>query len=147
MTLQGNTNICLDLPGGDTTDGTALWVWDCNGQDSQKWVFAADSWQIQYAGDTSKCLDAGSMQENSQIQIWDCNGMSQQKWGYDQNSGNVYLADSATDASLCMDLAYDKEYAGSTVLVYWCNSNPNQKWSIWDAAFASGKATQQLLVA
>lgn len=147
LTLQGNTNICLDLAGGDTTDGTEVWVWDCNGQDSQKWIFAADTWQIQYAADTSKCIDAGEMQENSHIQIWDCNGMSQQKWGYDQNSGNVYLADSTTDASLCMDLAYDNEVAGSTVLVYWCNSNPNQQWGIWDASSLNRKATQQLLVA
>jgi len=146
ITLQSNTNICLDLPGGDTTDGTQVWVWDCNGMDSQKWIFAADSWQIQYAGDTSKCLDAGAMDGITQLVIWDCNGFSQQKWGYDQDSGSVYLADSATDASLCMDLAGDLETAGTTVSAYSCNSEPNQRWSIWDASFANGKATQQMYV-
>lgn len=146
FTLQSNTNICLDLPGGDTTDGTALWVWDCNGGDSQKWIFAADTWQITSASDPSKCIDAGSMDMNSQLQIWDCNGAPQQRWGYDQNSGNVYLTDSATDASLCMDLAYDKEVAGSTVLAYLCNTNPNQMWSIWDASLVERKATQMVLV-
>jgi len=146
FTLQSNTNLCLDLPGGDTTDGTAVWMWDCNGEDSQRWVFADGSWQIAFAGDTSKCLDAGAMDGNSQLQIWDCAGMSQQKWGYDQDSGSVYLADSATDASLCMDLGGDNEVAGAAVLAYSCNEAPNQMWSIWDASLASRKATQQTFV-
>merc|ERR1711967_222887 len=131
ITLQSNTNICLDLPGGDTTDGHEVWVWECNGMDSQKWIFAADSWQIQYADDTSKCLDAGAMDGNSALKIRDCNGQSQQRWGYDQDSGNVYLADSATDASLCMDLGGDNEVNSAAVLAYFCNSEPNQQWSIW----------------
>lgn len=147
ITLQGNTNLCLDLPGGDTTDGTAVWVWDCLGTDSQKWIFAGESWRIAYAADPSKCLDAGSMDGSTQLQIWDCiDGAWNQQWGYDKDNGSVYLADSATDASLCMDLGGDNEVAGAGVMAYWCNEAPNQMWSIWDASFATGKATQQIFL-
>merc|ERR1712232_144426 len=118
-------------------------MWDCNGADSQKWTFVADSWQIAYAGDPSKCLGAGIMDGNTPLQIWDCNGMSQQKWGYDEDNGSVYLADSVTDASLCMDLAGDNENPASVVMAYFCNSEPNQQWSIWDASFADGKVAQE----
>lgn len=86
------------------------------------------------------------MDGNTQLMIWDCNDMSQQKWGYDGDSASLYLADSAADASLCMDLAGDNEVASSAVWAYWCNSEPNQQWSIWDASFAKAKAKQQIVL-
>jgi hypothetical protein len=29
---------CLDIPGGDTTDGVKLQLWDCNDTNAQKWT-------------------------------------------------------------------------------------------------------------
>lgn len=31
------TNLCLDMSGGNATEGTELIVWDCHGKDNQKW--------------------------------------------------------------------------------------------------------------
>jgi hypothetical protein len=35
------SNRCLESPGGQTGDGTALRIWDCNGGANQRWVFPA----------------------------------------------------------------------------------------------------------
>jgi len=84
---------CLNLPGKDTSNGNIVEVGPCEVPISS-WFFDADSWQIQFQVEPTKCLDAGDMSEGSQIMIWDCNGMSQQKWGYDSWANTIYLADS-----------------------------------------------------
>jgi hypothetical protein len=87
--------LCLDLASGDTSNGNAVQVWECNGLVDQQWVFG-DDYHIRYYADQSKCVDAGDMQDGTQLQIWDCNGLSQQNWGYDSagNMGTIYLSDS-----------------------------------------------------
>ena len=78
---------------------------DCNGRDSQWWVFLSDSWAIAYGPDKSKCIDVpgGDLTPGNVLQIWDCNQLDNQKWGYDSEQKTIYLASSA-EASVCMDL-------------------------------------------
>jgi len=87
--------LCLDLAGGDTTNGNAVEVWECNGLENQQWVFG-DDFHIRYFADQSKCVDAGDMQDGTPLMIWDCNGLSQQNWGYDSEGARqtIYLSDS-----------------------------------------------------
>jgi hypothetical protein len=87
--------LCLDLASGDTTNGNAVEVWECNGLDNQQWVFG-DDYHIRYYADQSKCVDAGDMQDGTRLQIWDCNSLSQQNWGYDPDGHKmtIYLSDS-----------------------------------------------------
>ena len=91
---QSAVDFCLDLNGGDTTNGNLVQVWECNGLANQQWVFADGTFQIQYYADKSKCVDAGSLKPGSKLQIWDCNGTPQQHWGYDSNQQTIYLSDS-----------------------------------------------------
>jgi hypothetical protein len=65
---MADTGKCLDLVGGDTSNGTPIWLWDCNGFENQAWTFASDSWTIVYQADTSKCIDAGDMSDGKQLQ-------------------------------------------------------------------------------
>merc|ERR1712070_757177 len=38
--IQSNvTSLCVDLPGGDTSNGAMLWTWDCSGDEAQQWSF------------------------------------------------------------------------------------------------------------
>jgi len=87
--------LCLDLAGGDTTNGNAVEVWECNGLANQQWVFG-DDYHIRFFADQSKCVDAGDMQDGTPLMIWDCNGLSQQNWGYDSEGSRktIYLSDS-----------------------------------------------------
>lgn len=91
----GKSWLCLDLFGGDTSNGNQVGVWECSGLDSQNWVFG-DDWSIRYFNDQSKCVDAGDMQDGTPLMIWDCNDLPQQHWGYDGTwiRRTIYLADS-----------------------------------------------------
>lgn len=130
ITPSSNTNLCLDVPGGDTSNGNQLWLWECNGRESQRWHM--DAVQIRYAPDESKCIDAGDMSDGTQLFLWDCNGQDQQKWtanewATDGNPVQVYLADTST----CLDYYGDWESNGQPLHVWECSGEPNQLWSLW----------------
>jgi len=142
ITPSSNTNLCLDVPGGDTSNGNQLWLWECNGRESQRWHM--DAVQIRYAPDESKCIDAGDMSDGTQLFLWDCNGQDQQKWtandwAIDGNPVQVYLAtpdefftdDWATDGKTCLDYYGDWESNGQPLHVWECSGEPNQLWSLW----------------
>jgi len=122
---------CLDLPGGDTTNGNKVWIWDCNGQSNQKWVFAPGTWQIVFAGNPHKCLDTPGEDavDGNQLQIWDCNGGKYQYWGYDGEAKSIYLSNSEADATFCMDLNGGSTTNGNKVQLWHCNQSPNQQWT------------------
>merc|ERR1711918_186595 len=73
-------NTCLDLPGGNTQNGQAIWIWDCNGGNNQRWGYNSDTGGIFYADDLSKCIDAGNVNNGAPLMIWDCNQQPQQQW-------------------------------------------------------------------
>ena len=43
---------CIDLARGDITNGNKILLWDCNGKDSQLWVY--DGLYIRYCGAASE---------------------------------------------------------------------------------------------
>jgi len=95
ISSQALSWLCLDLAGGDTTNGNAVRVLECSGSESQQWVFGNDN-HIRYFAAQGKCVDAGDMLQGTQLTIQDCNGLSQQNWGYDSGGieGTIYLSDS-----------------------------------------------------
>lgn len=122
---------CVDLPGGDASNGQLLQTWDCNGLTNQRWVFDADSWRIQYGGNTGKCIDKlGNGGAGTILGIWDCNGQASQKWGYDATMKTIYLGSGEVDASLCVDLVGGAKDDGTQIQVWGCNGHSNQAWDI-----------------
>jgi hypothetical protein len=82
---------CLDLPGGDTTNGNFVWMWDCTGSANQLWTydtfgkmkdypFAMNPYRLRYAADPSKCIDLPGQDtsDGAQLWIWDCIGEDSQ---------------------------------------------------------------------
>jgi hypothetical protein len=116
----------LDVPGGDASNGIGLWLWECNGYESQRWRF--DNWQIRYALDESKCIDAGDMSDGLQLYLWDCNGQPQQTWGYDSDANTAFLADTST----CLDYYDVSNPDGQPFHIWDCTGDSNQQWSLWD---------------
>lgn len=125
ITPSYNTDLCLDLPGEDTTAGTPLWLWECNGMESQRWVM--DNNQIRFGADESKCVDAGDMSAGNQLTLWDCNGYDQQNWGYDIDVKRVYLLGTST----CLDFYGDDQVNGQAFHIWDCNGMWNQEWGVW----------------
>lgn len=155
------TQKCFDLYGANTTDGNKIEIWDCNGLDNQKWVFAAGTYEIQYAKDTSKCIDlpGGSLDNGNKLQIWTCNGLSNQKWGYDgQNNaiwyaGTTYDPNSTVDAfnatrplyAKCVDLTGNDTKNGNLLEIWDCNQLTQQKWLVPSAVTMQIAGTSKCL--
>jgi len=126
ITPQSDSNLCVDLPGGNTENGQSLWLWECGGWESQRWRF--DNSQIRYAPDESKCIDAGDMSDGSSMFVWDCNGSPQQAWDFDSDASTAFLQ----DAGICLDFYGDWDSNGQPLHVWSCSGDWNQQWSIWD---------------
>merc|ERR1719321_28625 len=89
-----STSFCLDLPGGDTTNGNVLWLWDCYGGETQQWSFQDD--QLVYTADPTKCVDLLGGDTNhpgTAFGIWDCNGGKSQQVTPYGSSGRIGLGD------------------------------------------------------
>merc|ERR1712070_742046 len=69
---SGVSSLCVDLPGGDTSNGALLWTWECYGGETQQWSF--QDGQLVYLPDPSKCVDllGGDSTNGNQLGLWDC---------------------------------------------------------------------------
>lgn len=120
---------CLDIPGGDLSNGNLLWVWNCQGYDNQKWYFKDG--QLVSAKNEKKCVDlpGNYIKPNAPLWMWDCTGKPQQKWGYDPKMGTIYLATSS-DATICMALkdGNPKSPTRTPIIIENCTGSPEQQW-------------------
>ena len=70
---------CLDVNGPGTANGTAVIIWDCNGQTNQQWRLNANG-TITAVG-ANKCLDvSGGTANGTKVHIWTCTGGTNQQW-------------------------------------------------------------------
>lgn len=90
--IQSSTGMCMDLGGGDTSNGALLQMWDCYDGETQQWSF--QDGQLVYMPDPTKCVDllGGDTTNGNPLGIWDCYGGDSQQWGFDSNMGTIYLA-------------------------------------------------------
>lgn len=125
------TSKCLDLPGGSTTNGNLLWLWDCNGAQSQSWAWVSGDYRISFKGDRTKCIDipGGDTTNGNRLQIWDCNGHSNQNFGYDSHAKTVYTA--WNQHVKCLDVNWGDDSGKNTIVQLWdCNGHSNQWWYV-----------------
>ena len=79
---SGNTNWCIDVPGGDFQPGKRVAIWNCNGTPSQ--IFGFESGSNLTAG--GLCLDALPANRSQQpgagdpVATVDCDGSNHQVW-------------------------------------------------------------------
>ncbi|MFD9594587.1 LamG-like jellyroll fold domain-containing protein [Kitasatospora sp. NPDC059973] len=71
-------NMCLDINGSNTANGTPAQMYSCNTTDAQSAALGTDG-SVHLLG---KCLDVsrGGLDNGSPVQLWDCNGTGAQKW-------------------------------------------------------------------
>lgn len=75
------TNFCLDLPDNNTTNGTKISIYTCNGTAAQRWILESNGY-IRNAVATNKCisLPGGSASNSARLEIWDCGIDSSQRF-------------------------------------------------------------------
>ncbi len=111
---------CLDVPGGNSANGTQPIIWDCHSASNQAWTVSGQALQV-----LGKCLDAPlNAAAGSKVQIWDCNGGSNQRWNFNSN-GTV----SSVSSGLCLDVSGAASANGATVILWTCTAAANQRWN------------------
>lgn len=134
-----NTNKCLDLPAWQTANNTPIEIYDCNGGSNQRWTLNANG---ELLGFGNKCVDVPAFQttNGTNLEYYDCNGGSNQMimrappisgisqfWNLKAEEEN-----SGVDASMCMGIAGGLTGGvvkyGTNVVVWDCNSSPDQRW-------------------
>jgi len=123
-------SLCVDLPGGDTSNGALLWTWDCSAGDTQQWAFQDGQWV--YLPEPSKCVDmlGGDSTNGRQLGLWDCNQGSSQMWGVDEEAGTIYLA-SSTDATKCIRIGSPIKRNGDPLVIGDCARGADEWVQLW----------------
>lgn len=148
---DGHRRMCVDLRDESGDDGTGIQLWECNGHESQLWYFDEGSFQIAWAGNSNKCIDAGDQQDGSLLKLWECgknddgSNWENQNWGFDADYGTIYLINSVADASLCLGIHGDWLSSGNGVRVVNCGHSEggNSKVSFFLQSGMSIRSVEQ----
>jgi hypothetical protein len=116
---------CLDIDNSSTTNGAQAQLWDCNGQDNQRWTYTTGRQLTVYGG--GKCLDAlnGGIAAGTKVVIWACNGQADQQW-HVGGDGTIR----AVQSGLCLDAAGAQTGNGTEANLWTCGTGDNQRWSL-----------------
>jgi len=128
--LLRDSKKCLDVRGGQITDGAKLQIWDCNGHTNQDFVWCTDG-RIVSAGPGSAlgmCLDVpgGDASKPTELQLWQCNGRAGQYWQFDEKSQSIFPP--STGEKMCVDVEGGSDTNGATVNIYYCSPGSGEKW-------------------
>ncbi|MGW0885424.1 ricin-type beta-trefoil lectin domain protein [Streptomyces sp. NPDC002671] len=112
---------CLDLPGGDASQGVQLWP--CNKTDAQKFSVNADG-TITAGG---RCLDASGAgtANGTSVGMWYCNQGANQQW-LPRADGSIINPVSGR----CLDIPWADAAVQARPQLWDCNGTVAQRWSM-----------------
>jgi hypothetical protein len=115
---------CLDVAGNNNTAGTALQIWDCNGQANQQFEYTSAGELRTF--DSTRCVDANAAgtTPGTKVIIWTCTGAANQKWTKNSN-GTI----SGNQSGLCLDVNLAGTANGTAVILWTCSAAANQRWT------------------
>ncbi len=120
--ITGYGGKCVDVSGANSTNGTRIQLWTCNGTNAQQWTVGSDG-TIRALG---KCMDvSGAGTANgTRVQIWDCNGTGAQSW---RSSGTQLIN---TNSNKCLDATGWGTADGTPLQIWDCTGGANQQWQL-----------------
>ncbi|MGW2831722.1 family 16 glycosylhydrolase [Streptomyces sp. NPDC001286] len=121
--IKGIGDMCVDVAGASTADGTPIQLHDCTDNDAQKWTLGSDG-TVRALG---KCLDvkAASHDDGAVVQLYTCNGTAAQQWTYTAAHDLTN-----TGADKCLDAKGNSSADGTPLQIWACTGATNQKWTI-----------------
>ncbi|MEY9962602.1 hypothetical protein ABIA33_000628 [Streptacidiphilus sp. MAP12-16] len=121
--ITGYGGKCVDIAGANSSNGTAVQLYDCNGTAAQTWTVGSNG-SLQALG---KCMDvtAGGTANGSTVQLYDCNGTTTQQWTH-QSNGELVNAGS----SKCLDATGISSANGTRLQIWSCGDGANQQWNL-----------------
>lgn len=123
----------LDVPAGQTANGTPLQIWDANGG------AANQQWRANQNGDGSytltnigsgRVLDepGGQTGNGTRMEIWDANGGANQHWRASQNGDGSYTLTNVASGR-ALEIPGGQTANGTPVEIWDSNGGANQHWN------------------
>ncbi len=118
-TIGGYGGLCLDVAGGNATDGTTVDQYTCNGTSAQQWTVDPNG----TVESMSKCLDvvSGGTANGTKVDLYSCNGTGAQVWQH-QSNGALYNPQSGK----CLDDTGWSTSPGNALQIWSCTAAANQ---------------------
>ncbi|KOV14812.1 hypothetical protein ADK60_28200 [Streptomyces sp. XY431] len=116
-------NLCLDIAGGKTVNGTAAWMYTCNGTDAQQFTLGADG-SVHALG---KCLDVkgGDTGNGTPVQLYQCNNSGAQQWAPGPYPGTL----KNTQSGRCLADPAGNRNPRTQTIIWDCLNIADQKWA------------------
>ncbi|MCY1023795.1 PQQ-dependent sugar dehydrogenase [Pyxidicoccus sp. MSG2] len=114
---------CLDVAQNSQTSGQGLNIYDCHGQGNQRFLFTPEGELRVFDG--AWCVQPATASAGARAVIGACTGAANQRWGRNANGAVVHTA-----SSLCLDVSGQATANSSPVIVWNCNGQTNQQWSL-----------------
>jgi hypothetical protein len=113
---------CVDVTGGDSRDGTALQLYDCNRTASQIWSMPGDG-TVRAMG---KCMDVrgGTDADGTPVQLYTCNDTASQQWVYDTSARTL------RSFGKCLTASGGGTGNGTKLELRGCDGGADQQWKI-----------------
>jgi hypothetical protein len=123
--VSGFDGKCLDDKGNSSARRTKIILWTCSSTDkAESWTYTS-SHELKING---MCLDAkGSAVSRSPLILWSCTAASNEVWKH-TSGGEYQLKDH--DYKLCVNDPGFATRNGTQLMVYSCDSGPNERWSL-----------------
>lgn len=119
MVGRGGRN--LDVPYGNTSPGTNLWIFENNGSTPQQWSYNVADGTFRALG---MCLDdpSGNHADASQTTIQNCATRATSRWDFQ----DVVIR---ALGEKCLDRVGSGTANGTLVQLFYCTGNGNQRWT------------------
>ena len=112
---------CADDAGNSSALRTKIQLWSCLGNASQQWTYSGG--ELKHG---TMCMnDKGGGGSGTPVVLWDCTGAGNEIWSH--TSGGEYVLKSN---GLCLDDPAYSTRNGTQLIVYRCNGDANQRWSL-----------------
>ncbi|QSQ26702.1 lectin [Pyxidicoccus parkwayensis] len=114
---------CLDVAQNSQTPGQGLNIYDCHGEENQRFLFTPEGELRVFDG--AWCVQPATASAGGRAVIGACTGAANQRWVRNANGTVVHTA-----SSLCLDVSGQATANSSPVIVWNCNGQTNQQWSL-----------------
>ncbi|GGP75421.1 beta-xylanase [Streptomyces melanogenes] len=122
----------LDVPGGQTANGTPVQVWDANGGANQQWRADQNgdgSYTLTNIGSGRVLDEPGDQTGNgTRMQIWDGHSGANQHWRASQNGDGSYTLTNVASGR-ALDVPAGQSANGTPVQVWDSSGAANQHWN------------------
>jgi len=114
---------CLDVDQNSQTPGQGLTIYDCHGEANQRFLFTPEGELRVFDG--ARCVQPATASAGARVVIDTCTGAADPRWVRNANGTVVH-----TPSSLCLDVSGQATTNRSPVIVWNCNGQTNQQWSL-----------------